>query len=264
MTRVSVRIVAFVGYALLIAPLVAVVVNAFNADAILSGWGGFTTHWFSDTVHDHEIRASALRSLEVAAAVTVISTVLGTLAVAFSAYAPASVRRLTDTLTVARVMMPGVIMAAGLVILFPVVHLRFGLRAVILGQVVWAVAIFVTIAAARRSGFDRRLEDAARDLGASPLRVLLTLVVPDLLPGIAAGALMVFTFSFDDVVTPVFLSGSGTPTLPVTILARIHRGITPSINAVGVLVMLVTLIGLGLATVLSGAPLPGLRRRRAV
>jgi putrescine transport system permease protein len=261
-TRLAVRFVATVGFLVLIAPLVAVVANAFNANEILSGWGGFTTRWFSATVHDDEIRASAVRSLEIAAAVTVISTALGTLAVAFSAYAPASVRRLTDTLTVARVMMPGVIIAAGLVILFPVVHLKFGARAVILGQVVWGVAIFITIAAARRAGFDRRLEDAARDLGASPFRVLRTLVIPDLLPGIAAGALMVFTFSFDDVITPTFLAGSGTPTLPVTILARIHRGITPEINAVGVLVMLVTLAGLALATLLSGSTLPGMRRRR--
>lgn len=262
MTRLVVRLAAVLGFAVLIAPLVAVIVNAFNANEILSGWGGFTTHWFSETVHDGEIRASARRSLEVAAAVTIISTILGTLAVAFAAYVPAPVRRFTDSLTVARVMMPGVIMAAGLVILFPVVHLKFGLTAVILGQVVWAVAIFITIAGARRAGFDRRLEDAARDLGASPLRVLWTLVIPDLLPGIAAGALLVFTFSFDDVVTPVFLSGSGTPTLPVTILARIHRGITPSINAIGVLVMLVTLIVLSLATLLTGSSIPGVRRRR--
>jgi putrescine transport system permease protein len=262
MTRLVVRVVAVVGFVLLIAPLLAVIVNAFNADELLSGWGGFTTRWFSDTVHDHEIRTSAGRSVEVAAAVTAISTILGTLAVAFSAYVPAAVRRLTDGLTVTRVMMPGVIMAAGLVILFPVVQLPFGLRAVILGQVVWAVAIFIVIAGARRAGFDRSLEDAARDLGASPLRVLWTLVIPDLLPGIAAGALMVFTFSFDDVVTPVFLSGSGTPTLPVTILARIHRGITPAINAVGVLVMIVTLVGLALATLFAGSPAAGLRGRK--
>jgi ABC-type spermidine/putrescine transport system permease subunit II len=262
-TRLAVRLVAFIGFVLLIAPLLAVIVNAFNADEILSGWGGFTTRWFSETVHDEEIRSSAGRSVEVAAAVTVIATVTGTLAVAFAAYVPAAVRRLTDGLTVARVMMPGVIMAAGLVILFPAVHLAFGLWAVILGQSVWAVAIFIVIAGARRAGFDRRLEDAARDLGASPFRVLRTLVIPDLLPGIVAGALIVFTFSFDDVVTPVFLSGSETPTLPVTILARIHRGITPAINAVGVLVMLVTLSGLALATLFAGSPIPGQRRRGA-
>ena len=262
MTRLGVRLVAVVGFVLLIAPLLAVIVNAFNADELLSGWGGFTTRWFTDTVNDPEIRASAGRSVQVAAAVTAISTIIGTIAVAFSAYVAAPVRRLTDGLTVARVMMPGVILAAGLVILFPAVHVPFGLNAVILGQVVWAAAIFIVIAGARRAGFDRSLEDAARDLGASPFRVLRTLVIPDLLPGIAAGALLVFTFSFDDVVTPVFLAGSGTPTLPVTILARIHRGITPAINAVGVLVMLVTLSGLALSTLFAGSPLAGLRGRK--
>lgn len=262
MTRAAVRIVAIVGFLILVAPLISMIVNAFNSDEILSGWGGFTTRWFSETVHDGQIRASAAQSLRVAAAVTLISTALGTLAVAFSAYVPATVRRVTDSLTVARVMMPGVIMAAGLVILFPVIHLRFGVEAIILGQTVWGVAIFIVIAGARRAGFDRRLEDAARDLGASPLRVLRTLVIPDLLPGIAAGALIVFTFSFDDVVTPTFLAGSETPTLPVTILARIHHGINPSINAVGVLVMLVTLVALALVTLVSGLPAPGLRRRR--
>ena len=260
MTRVVIRVVALVGFVLMIAPLFAVIANAFNANVILSGWGGFTTKWFGTVVRDAEVRNSTIRSLEVAAAVTAISTVVGTLAVAFSAYAPASVRRLTDGLTVMRVMVPEVIMAAGLIIVLPRLGIRFGLEAVIIGQSVWAIAFFIAIAGARRAGFDRRLEDAARDLGASPLRVLRTIVIPDLMPGILAAALLTFTFSFDDVVTTVFLSGPGSGTLPTFILGSIRHGITPSINAVGVMVMAATISLLALATLASGSLIPGRER----
>lgn len=255
--KATVRSVAVLGYVIMVAPLVAVVLNAFNADRLLSGWGGFTTHWFTDAVADQEIRTAALHSVEIAALVTLFSAVMGTLAVAFSSYAPAWVRRLTDGLTVTRVMVPEVIMAAGLVLVLPRLGFTFGVWTVALGQTVWAIAFFIAIAGARRAGFDRRLEDAGRDLGASSLRVLRTIVLPDLLPGLVAGALLAFTFSFDDVVTTVFLSGSGTNTLPTTILARIRRGITPSINAVGVMVMIVTIVLLGLASLLSGQTMPG-------
>jgi ABC-type spermidine/putrescine transport system permease subunit II len=253
----TVRTVAFIGFAIMIAPLIAVIVNAFNANALLSNWGGFTTHWFTDAINDSGVRSAAGQSVEIAALVTALSAVMGTLAVSFSAYAPRWLSRFTESLTIVRVMVPEVIMAAGLVLLMPKLGFTFGLWTVVLGQTVWAVAFFIAILGARRAGFDRRLEDAGRDLGATPWRVLRTIVLPDLLPGIIAGALLTFTFSFDDVVTTVFLSGPSTMTLPTTILARIRRGITPEINAVGVLVMLVTIILLALATVVSGQLVPG-------
>jgi ABC-type spermidine/putrescine transport system permease subunit II len=260
MTRTAIRVLAAVGFILMIAPLFAVIANAFNANVILSGWDGFTTKWFGAVVRDTEVRHSTIRSLEVAAAVTAISTVVGTLAVAFSAYAPPWVRRLTDGLTVMRVMVPEIIMSAGLIIVLPQLGIRFGLKAVIIGQSVWAIAFFIAIAGARRAGFDRRLEDAARDLGASPFRVLRTIVIPDLMPGIIAAALLTFTFSFDDVVTTVFLSGPGSGTLPTFILGAIRHGITPSINAVGVMVMAATITLLALATLVSGSLIPGRER----
>jgi ABC-type spermidine/putrescine transport system permease subunit II len=262
-TRTAIRVVAAVGFILMVAPLFAVIVNAFNANIILSGWGGFTTRWFGAVVRDTDVRSATFRSLEIAAAVTAISTVVGTLAVAFSAYVPVPVRAFTDGLTIARVMVPEIIMSAGLIIVLPELGFRFGVEAVIIGQSVWAIAFFIAIAGARRAGFDRRLEDAARDLGASPFRVLRTIVIPDLMPGIVAGALLTFTFSFDDVVTTVFLSGPGSGTLPTFILASIRHGITPSINAIGVMVMAATITLLALATLASGSLLPGRERRAA-
>lgn len=261
MTRNTIRVLAAAGFILMIAPLFAVVVNAFNEDTILSGWGGFTTKWFGAVVRDPDVRNSTIRSLEVAAAVTAISTVVGTLAVAFSAYVPGPVRALTDSLTVMRVMVPEIIMSVGLIIVLPELGIRFGLGAVIIGQSVWAIAFFIAIAGARRVGFDRRLEDAARDLGASPFRVLRTIVIPDLMPGILAAALLTFTLSFDDVVTTLFLSGPDSGTLPTLILASIRRGITPSINAIAVLVMIGTITLLALATLASGSLIPGRERR---
>lgn len=260
--KTTIRIVAFIGYAVMVVPLIAVIVNAFNANVLLSTWGGFTVHWFNQAINDSGIRSAAGQSVEIAALVTGLSAVMGTLAVSFNAYAPRWVQRLTESLTISRVMVPEVIMAGGLILLMPKLGFTFGLWTVVLGQTVWSVAFFIAILAARRAGFDRVLEDAGRDLGASAWRVLRTIVLPDLAPGIIAAALLTFTFSFDDVVTTVFLSGATTTTLPTAILARIRHGITPEINAVGVAVMLVTVILLGLASLVSGQLVPGQEETR--
>lgn len=252
MTRFCLRLLAGLGLLVLLAPLAVVIVNAFNADRLLSGWGGFTTQWFEEALSDRSVRNAAVGSLQIAAAATLIAAALGTFAVAFASYAPRPLAALTESLTVTRIMIPEVIIAAGLVVLLPRFGVPFGTQAVVLGHVVWGTAFFMAIAAARRAGFDRTLEDAGRDLGASPFRVFHTIVIPDLVPGLIAGALLTFTFSFDDVVTTVFLAGPDTVTLPTEILSRIRRGIDPSINAIGVLVMLVTVVGLAAATAITG------------
>jgi putrescine transport system permease protein len=261
MTRWLLRALFLLGMFILLAPLVVVVANSFNADVLLSGWGGFTTHWFQDVAGDESVRHAAMGSLKIALAATAGSAVLGTLVVGFSSYAPRTLGRLTDALTVSRIMMPEIVIASGLIVFLPRFGFSFGTPAVIVGHIVWDTAFFISIAGARRAGFDRTLEEAARDLGASPFRVFRTITVPDLVPGLVAGALLAFTFSFDDVVTSVFLSGPDTSTLPLEILSRIRHGINPSINAIGVLVMAVTVVGLGAATALGGAGTIRLPRR---
>ena len=252
MTRWLLRVLFLIGMFLLLAPLGVVVANSFNADPLLSGWGGFTTRWFREVLADDSVRRAALGSLNIALAVTAGSAVLGTLVVGFSSYAPRTLGRVTDVLTVTRIMMPEVVIASGLIVFLPGLGFSFGTPTVIVGHIVWDAAFFISVAGARRAGFDRRLEDAARDLGAAPSRVFRTITVPDLIPGLVAGALLAFTFSFDDVVTSVFLAGPDTSTLPLEILSRIRHGINPSINAIGVLVMAVTVLGLGAATALAG------------
>jgi ABC-type spermidine/putrescine transport system permease subunit II len=253
MTKLAVRIVFALGMIVLLAPLAIVFVNAFNADRLLSGWGGFTFHWFTDVLSDPTVGTAALGSLEIALAATLGSAILGTLTVGFARYAPRTLGRITESLTITRIMMPEIVIAASLTIFVPLIGLTFGNVAVIIGHIVWGTAFFISIAGARRAGFDYRLEEAAQDLGASPLRVFRTITIPDLLPGLIAGALLAFTFSFDDVVTTLFLAGPNTATLPLEILSRIRHGINPSINAIGVLVTLVTVICLGGAAAIGGS-----------
>jgi len=251
-TRWAIRILFIAGMLVLLSPLVIVVANAFNADPLLSGWGGFTTRWLRQIAVDEAVREAAIGSFTIGAVATLASSVIGTLVVGFASYAPGPLRRLTDALTVSRIMLPEVVLAAGLIIFVSRLGISFGTPAVIVGHTVWCSAYFIAIAGARRAGFDRTLEDAARDLGATPFRVFRTIVVPDLVPGLLAGALMSFTFSFDDVVTSVFLSGPDTRTLPLEILSRIRHGIDPSINAIGLLIMIVMTICLAAAAALGG------------
>lgn len=252
MTRWMLGGLASFGFLILVAPLVIVVINAFNADVLLSGWGGGTTKWVTAAVKDEAVQRATLGSITIAGVVTGISAFIGALVVGFSSYAPSPLRRITEGLTLVRIMIPEVIFAAGLIVFVSMLGIGFGTFAVILGHAVWCTAFFIAVASARRAGFDRTLEDAARDLGATPFRTFRTIVIPDLIPGLLAGALLAFTFSFDDVVTTVFLSGPDTRTLPLEILGRIRQGINPTINAIGLLMMAVMLVAYGLMAAIGG------------
>jgi ABC-type spermidine/putrescine transport system permease subunit II len=130
--------------------------------------------------------------------------------------------------------------AVALFLLFSKIKFPLGTTAVVIGHVVWNSAYATLIIQARVVTLDPALEDAAADLGANPWRVFRRVTFPGLLPGIVAAGLLVFTFSFDDVVTSYFLTGSGTAPLPVVLLSMIRFRITPEINAIGMLVMLFT------------------------
>lgn len=252
MTKWVIRVLFIVGMAILVLPIVVVVINAFNANELLSGWGGFTFHWVAHVFADQDVRQATVGSFVIGGISTAVSTVIGTLVVGFAAYSPGWARRVTGALTISRIMLPEVVLAAGLIVLMPRIGIRFSTTAVVLGHIVWCSAYFIAIAGARRAGFDRTLEDAARDLGAPPFRVFRTIVVPDLVPGLVAGAVVAFMFSFDDVVTSTFLSGPDTNTLPLDILSRIHHGISPTINAIGLFIMIVMTVCLTAVAALGG------------
>jgi ABC-type spermidine/putrescine transport system permease subunit II len=235
----------------LYAPIVLVVVNSFNADETLVGWDGFTTKWYHSVFENERVWDDAWTSIRVAVVSTVISLVIALSTVLWMRGASARGRKTMDAATYVRLILPEVVMAFALFVLLRALDMRLDFWSVVAGHVVVYSAYATLVLQARLGSLDRAREEAAADLGAPPLRVFRRVTLVQLLPGIAVAGLLAFTFSFDNVVMSRFLGGSQTETLPVLIVSLIRRSVTPEVNALGVLIMLVMLLIVLVAALIS-------------
>jgi ABC-type spermidine/putrescine transport system permease subunit II len=221
-------------------PLIVVAVNSFNQQTIMAGWGGFTTHWYGLALHDQNVQTGLRTTLYIAIASSLLSLAIAVSGALWWRRASPKARAVYDGLIYARIILPEVVSATALFFLFLKIHYTLGLTAIVIGHTVWNSAYAAIIVQARMAGLDPALEEAAADLGATPWRTFRRVTLSALLPAIIAAGLLAFTFSFDDVVTSVFLQGASNTPLPVVILGMIRFRITPEINAIGLLVMLFT------------------------
>lgn len=233
-------VVAIVVVALLYAPIALVLVNSVNADEMLVGWGGFTAEWYREAFGDARVRSALVTSIQVALLSTAVAIALAITAALWTRRAIARRRQLFDATTYVRIILPETVLALGLFLLFTRLDVPLGVPAIVAGHVVFNSAYATIILQARFATMDGTLEAAAADLGASPWRVYRRVTMPMLLPAVIAAALLVFSFSFDDVVTSLFLGGTDAETLPVLLLGLIRLKVTPEVNAIGVIVMLTT------------------------
>jgi ABC-type spermidine/putrescine transport system permease subunit II len=244
----------------LYAPIGVVIANSFNGDGSLTSWGGFTLRWYQDAVEDSRVRAAAVTSLEIAAITTVISLVIAVTAGLWTRTASPLKRQALDASTYMRIVLPEIVAALALFLLFRRLGLELGLWAIVVGHVVFNSAYATIVIQARLMTLPTIYEDAAADLGARPRRVFQRVTLPLLAPAIAVAGLLVFTFSLDNVITSLFLSGGNAETIPILLFGMARFHITPELNAIGAAVMVVTTISFA-ATV--GLGLLGTRRAPA-
>lgn len=243
----ALRVLAVLAFAFLYLPIVVLVLFSFNDSKFGATWTGFTLKWYGALATRDDVRAALTNSFAVALASTLVSTVLGTmLGVGLWRYEFRWKNVLTFLLVVP-IVIPDIVMAVSLLMFYAVVRhvigtLNLGLPTVILAHVTFQVSYVALVVRSRLVGTDRSLEEAARDLGASGLRVFTHVTLPLALPGILAGALLAFTLSLDDFVVTFFTSGPGATTLPVLVYSSVKLGVTPDINALSSLLMLVTVI----------------------
>jgi ABC-type spermidine/putrescine transport system permease subunit II len=244
-------IVSLVVLVLLYAPIAVVVVNSVNGDESLVGWGGFTLSWFGEAIHDGDVRNALVASLEVALLSTAISLVLAVTAALWARRASQRARRVLDATTYMRIILPETVIAIGLFLLLRREDVKLGVATIVIGHVVFNSAYATVVIQARMATLTETLEQAAADLGAPPWRVFRRVTLPLILPAVVVAGLLIFSFSFDDVVTSLFLGGTEVETLPVLLLGMIRLHVTPEVNAIGVLVMLTTTGLLALAAALT-------------
>jgi spermidine/putrescine transport system permease protein len=230
---------AFAVFAFLYLPLVIVVGYSFNDSKLNAEWVGFTWSWYDKLFHNQEMLTAAWHSLVIAISSAAVATVLGTLAgMAMHRYR----LRLLPGLVLAPVAMPEILMGVSLLMFFIMLNMTLGLMSITLAHIAFSIGFVAMAVQARIAGLDKSLTEAARDLGATPWRCFRLITLPLLAPGIIAGALMAFTLSIDDFVITFFVAGVGSSTLPLQIYSMVKIAVTPEVNAVSTLLMLLTLL----------------------
>lgn len=234
----------------LYAPIGVILVNSFNADATLTSWGGATLHWYSLVVHDPDVRNALKNSLLLAGASTSLSLVVGVSGALWLQHRRGPVATAVTGLTYARLFLPELVLAVALFLFFSATSLGLGFTAMMLGHTVVNSAYVSLVVQARLQNRPDTTDEAARDLGATRWRTFRRVTLPDIMPGVVTAALMAFTFSFDNIVTSFFLSGDNVVTIPILVFSKIRFVLTPEVNAIAAVMMVVTTAGLaGLLTV---------------
>jgi ABC-type spermidine/putrescine transport system permease subunit II len=237
-------------YTFLFMPIVVVVVYAFNSGDNVASFEGFSTKWFSAALHDDTITSAIERSLQIAVASSLVATVFGTAAALALARVSRRVRNPFDVLVFLTLVVPELVIAVSTLIFFVNVSFDLGLVTMFLAHTVFNASLVLLIVRARFVSMGSSLEEASRDLGATALATFRQVTLPRLAPAIVAGAMLSFTFSFDDVVISNFTSGAGNDTWPLRILAGIRFGLRPDLNAAATMMLGVTLIGLATVAII--------------
>jgi spermidine/putrescine transport system permease protein len=232
-------------FAFLYLPIVVLIVLSFNASGLPTAWGGFSLEWYRALFSNEELLASIRVSLLVAVLVTLISTLLGTLLAIGLQRTVKS--RFLDTVLFLPAVIPDIVLAIGLLSFFNLLRFTLGVQTIVIAHVVFDMVFVAAIVRTRLGYFDRRIEEAAADLGARPVTVFRLVTLPVIWPGIVAGALVAFTLSLDEFVIAFFNSGPTSITFPIRVYGMIRFGVTPEVNAVAAIVMAVSLVAVLLA-----------------
>lgn len=244
---------AIFSYLFLYVPLVIVMVYSFNNSRLNAEWVGFTFYWYEKLFSDEKLLTAARNSLLIGIGASFAATVFGTLAgVAMHKYK----LRLLPILVLTPIAFPELLMGVSLVIFYVIVNqllgiLDLGLLTILLSHIAFCIGFVAIVVRARMQGMDESLVEAARDLGASPFDAFRLITLPVIMPGIIAGALMAFTLSIDDFVITFFTAGAGSSTLPLEIYSMIKIAVTPEVNAVSSLLMLLTVVLIVIASKVS-------------
>jgi putrescine transport system permease protein len=226
------------GLAFLYLPILILIIYSFNASRLVTVWGGWSLHWYDEFFHDGAMIDAAWMSLRVGATSATLATILGTLAaVALSRGANFKGRTLFSGMLYAPLVMPEVITGLSLLLLFVAINAERGFWTVVVAHTTLTMCFVSIVVQARLGALDRSLEEAAMDLGCDPVRAFLSVTLPLILPSVAAGWMLAFTLSLDDLVIASFTTGPGSATLPIRIYSEVRLGVKPEINAICTLVV---------------------------
>ncbi|MBP0614904.1 ABC transporter permease [Jiella mangrovi] len=240
------------GFTFLYLPILLLVIYSFNASRLVTVWAGFSTVWYRELWNNRGLLDAAWVTLKVGLLSATIATVLGTMAaIALSRYKRFHGRTLMTGMVYAPLVMPEVITGLSLLLLFVALDLNRGFVTVTLAHISFTMCFVTVVVQSRLTSFDRSLEDAAMDLGATPTVTFFKVTLPLIWPAVAAGWMLAFTLSIDDLVIASFTTGPGATTLPMKIYSQVRLGVTPEINAVCTILIAIVSTGVVIAALIN-------------
>ena len=254
---ITIPVLALLGFLFLYAPIISLVVFSFNANRLVTVWSGFSLASYSSLWEDPQLLPAAWLSLQIAALAATIALVLGTLC----AYALVRFRRfrgktILQATVSAPLVMPDVITGIALLLLFVSMQAiigwpsQRGVITIVIAHATFCTAYVTVVVQSRLTDLDLSLEEAAMDLGATPVRVFFDITLPIIAPALISGWLLAFTLSLDDLVIASFVSGPGSSTLPMVIFSKIRLGVAPEVNAMATIIIGFVAAGVFIATIL--------------
>lgn len=246
------------GFAFLYLPIASMIVYSFNSSRLVTVWDSAhspTLKWYAALFHNAQILDAAALSIRIAAMNATGAVILGTMAgVALARFRNVPLRGVLGTLTTAPLVLPEIITGLSLLLLFVSLEQsigwprRRGVTTITIAHITFSLSYVSVIVQARLAGFDGSLEEAALDLGARPATVFRRITLPLIMPAIVSGWLLSFTLSWDDVVISQFVAGPGSSTLPMVIFSKVRLGVSPDVNALATLMVLIVATGVVVST----------------
>jgi spermidine/putrescine transport system permease protein len=237
-------------YVFLFAPILVVVLFSFNGAKSLQVLDGLSLRWYEEFWHDESLRESLVASIEIAAITTVAATALGTGLALGTIRSRTRTARATGLFLLIPLVTPEIVAGVSAFVLFAQVGIALSLTTIVLAHITFSISYVTIVVRGRLSAMGSELEEAALDLGATPWQAVRLVTLPALWPAILAAAMIVFALSFDDFVLSFFTTGEQPQPLPVRIYSALRFGISPTINAVGTLMLVVSITFIALAVAL--------------
>jgi putrescine transport system permease protein len=241
------------GFAFLYVPILSMIFFSFNNSRLVTVWDAAnspTLRWYGLLLHNHQILRAAWLSIKIATMNATGAVILGTLSgFALARYGRFRGRTLLSVMTTAPLVMPEVITGLSLLLLFVAMEQLIGwpqgrgVTTITIAHITFSMAYVTVIIQSRLANFDESLEEAAMDLGARPLKVFWRITLPLIMPAVASGWLLAFTLSWDDVVISQFVAGPGSSTLPMVIFSKVRLGVSPDVNALATIMVLIVATG---------------------
>lgn len=236
------RIYSFIAYLYIYIPILILIIFSFNTMKLNVRWQGFTLSWYQVLFHDTQVLLATRNTLIIACVSTIVATIIGTLAALAMQRYHFPGYNASETVMYIPIVIPEVVMGISLLVFFVMIKFTLGLFTIALSHIAFNIPFVALVVRARLHGYDKSIDEAAMDLGANEMTTFWRVTLPTIMPGVLSGALLAFTLSLDDYVITYFTAGPGSTTLPLRVFSMVRFMVTPEVNALSTIWVLIVFI----------------------